>query len=165
MSFVHNALVGVGLREQVRIIAAGKITTGFHLLVRLALGADACCAARSMMFALGCIQALKCNSNQCPTGVATQDPQLTRGLVVADKAPRVAHFQQATVNAALELMGISGYGCDRERLRWHIYRRTGPSRIQPLGDIYPCPKPGALLQEPVPEFYRKVWKRASADSF
>lgn len=165
LTFIHSALVGIGLRERVKIIAAGKITTGFHLLVRLALGADACCAARSMMFSLGCIQALKCNSNECPTGVATQDPKLTVGLVVADKAPRVANFQQATVNAALELMGLAGYGCDRERLRWHIYRRTGTSRIQPLGTIYPCLKPGALLQEQVPEFYQKVWKRASAESF
>ncbi len=165
LAFVHSALVGTGLREEIRIIAAGKITTGFHLLVRLALGADACCAARAMMFSLGCVQALKCNSNECPTGITTQAPRLTQGLVVADKAPRVANFQQATVKAALELMGISGYGCDRERLRWHIYRRTGPSRIQPLGDIYPCLEPGALLQDPVPEFYQKIWKRASAESF
>jgi glutamate synthase domain-containing protein 2 len=165
LSFVHSALTGVGLRDQVRIITAGKITTGFHLLVRLALGADACCAARSMMFSLGCVQALKCNNNECPTGIATQAPRLTKGLVVADKAPRVANFQKATVKAALELMGLSGVGCDRERLRWHIYRRTGVSRIQPLGDIYPCLKPGALLQETVPDFYQKVWKRASSESF
>ncbi len=165
LSFVHSALTGVGLRDQIRIITAGKITTGFHLLVRLALGADACCAARSMMFSLGCVQALKCNNNECPTGIATQAPRLTQGLVVADKAPRVANFQQATVKAALELMGLSGVGCDRERLRWHIYRRTGVSRIQPLGEIYPCLKPSALLQEPVPEFYKKVWKRASAENF
>lgn len=165
LSFVHSALVGVGLRGQIRIITAGKITTGFHLLVRLAIGADACCAARAMMFSLGCVQALKCNNNECPTGVATQSPRLTQGLVVADKAPRVANYQQATVKAALELMGLSGIGCDRKRLRRHIYRRTGVSRIQSLGDIYPCLKPGALLQEPVPEFYQKVWQHASAESF
>ena len=165
LSFVHSALVGVGLRDQIRIITAGKITTGFHLLVRLALGADVCCAARSMMFSLGCVQALKCNSNECPTGIATQAPRLTQGLVVSDKAPRVANFQQATVRATLELMGLSGVGNDRQRLRRHIYRRTGVSKINPLGDIYPCLKPGALLQDPVPEFYKKVWQHASADSF
>jgi len=165
LTFVHSALIGVGLRDQVRIVAAGKVTTGFHLLVCLALGADICCSARAMMFALGCIQALKCNTNRCPTGVATQDPKLTKGLVVSDKAVRVANFHHATVNAAIELMGLSGYGCDRNRLRWHIYRRTGLSTVEPLGDIYPCLEPGALLQETVPESYQKVWRRASAESF
>ncbi|NOQ41202.1 MAG: FMN-binding glutamate synthase family protein, partial [Desulfuromusa sp.] len=86
-------------------------------------------------------------------------------LVVDDKAPRVANFQRATVKAALELMGISGSGCDRDRLREQIYRRTGQNRVQPLGEIYPCLEPRAMLQESIPEFYQKVWQKASAESF
>ena len=97
--FVHNALVGVGLRERIRVIASGRIVTGFDIAQKLAIGADLCNSARAMMFALGCIQAQRCNTNTCPTGIATQDPELVRGLVIDDKAVRVAHFQQNTVRA------------------------------------------------------------------
>ena len=165
LSFVHSTLTGIGLREQIRIITAGKITTGFHLLQRLALGADACNAARAMMFSLGCIQALKCNSNQCPTGVATQSPRLAKGLVVADKAQRVANFHHATVESAVELMGLTGVGCDRDRLRNQTFRRISRDKVQTLAEIYPCLDSGALLKDEVPEAYQKDWQRASADSF
>ena len=70
--FVHNALLGYDVRDRIRVIATGKVTSGFAMMKRLALGADACSSARGMMFALGCIQALKCNSNHCPVGVATR---------------------------------------------------------------------------------------------
>ena len=83
--FVHNALVGYSLRDKIKVGAAGKVTTAFGMIKRLSLGADIVFAARSMMLALGCIQALKCNTNECPTGVATQRPQLTAGLVVGNK--------------------------------------------------------------------------------
>ncbi|MDF1580186.1 MAG: FMN-binding glutamate synthase family protein [Desulfuromonadales bacterium] len=163
--FVHSALVGAGLRDQIRIIAAGKITTGFHLLTRMALGADACCSARAMMFSLGCIQALKCNNNTCPTGVATQTPHLARGLVVADKAPRVANFQQATVDAALELMGASQNGDVRDNLRQKIYRRTGAAQCEPLAAIYPSLERGSLVRKTAPEIYQKLWQQAAAEHF
>jgi glutamate synthase domain-containing protein 2 len=83
LAFVHSALLGIEMRDRIRLIASGKITTGFHLLSKIALGADICNSARGMMFALGCIQALKCNTNQCPTGIATQSSRLYRGLDVA----------------------------------------------------------------------------------
>lgn len=165
LAFVHRALVGAGLRDQIRLIAAGKITTGFHLVTRLALGADLCCSARGMMFSLGCIQALKCNSNSCPTGIATQNPRLARGLVVADKAPRVAAFQQATVRAALELMGISGAGRQREELRRRICRRTGSGQNKTLEELYPCLGAGSLTADGGSSQEQTLWQQAQAERF
>ena len=81
LSFVHNALVATALRDRIRVIASGKVNTGFSMATKIALGANMCNAARDMMFAIGCIQALRCNSNQCPTGVATQDPALLMGYM------------------------------------------------------------------------------------
>ena len=99
LAFVVDCLVGFDLKKEVRVIAAGKVLTGFHLVRLLGLGADLCNSARGMMLALGCIQSLECNKNTCPTGVATQDPDLYEGLVVADKTQRVANFHQATVHS------------------------------------------------------------------
>jgi len=110
-AFVHSALVGAGLRDRLRIFASGKILTGFHMVRALALGADGCNSARGMMLALGCIQALRCNADTCPTGVTTQNPALYRGLVVPEKARRVARFHEATIHSLLDLlaaMGVSG---------------------------------------------------------
>src|SRR6185312_11537762 len=106
--FIHNALVGAGVRGQIRLIAAGKITTGFHIAKKVALGADMCNSARGMLFALGCIQALRCNTNACPTGVATQDPALVKGLHVGDKSKRVANFHRETVRSFFEVLGAAG---------------------------------------------------------
>ena len=88
LSLVHAMLVGAGLRDRVRVVAAGKVLTGFSLVKMMALGADVCNSARAMMFALGCIQALKCNTNKCPTGITTQDPTLMAGLRVPYKSDR-----------------------------------------------------------------------------
>jgi glutamate synthase domain-containing protein 2 len=108
LAFVHNMLVGFNIRQHIRIIASGKILSGFHMLRALALGADACNSARAMMMALGCIQALQCHTNKCPTGVATQDPSLTVGLVVKDKKQRVANYHEDTIKTFVELMGAAG---------------------------------------------------------
>lgn len=105
LSFAHNALVGAGLRDEIRLIASGKVNTGFQIATKIALGADMCNAARAMMFALGCIQALRCNTNQCPTGVATQDPELVHGLHVGDKSQRVFRFHRETVKSFFEVLG------------------------------------------------------------
>ena len=102
--FVHNALIGYSLRSRIRAIASGKITSGFALMKRLALSADACNSARGMILALGCIQALKCNSNHCPVGVATQDPWLMAGLDPTNKSVRVANFQRETIKSLSEMI-------------------------------------------------------------
>lgn len=108
LRFVDAELRSHGLREEIRIIASGKVLTAFSLVKMLAYGADLCNSARAFMLAVGCIQALRCDTNRCPTGVATQDPGLVRGLVVDEKKHRVANFQRRTVTAALHLAAACG---------------------------------------------------------
>ena len=151
LAFVHATLVGYGLRERIRIIASGKVVNGFSIFSRLALGADLCNSARAMMMALGCIQALRCNTNTCPVGVATQDPRLAAGLVVEDKAVRVANFHRETVAAFLELVAAAGLDHPSEIRPHHVNRRISPTRVMTLAEIFPCPEPGAFLKrETVP---------------
>jgi glutamate synthase domain-containing protein 2 len=106
--FVHRTLVKYGLRNEVKVIASGKVLSAFSILRRRALGADICNAARAFMFSLGCIQALRCNTNDCPAGVATTNSMLTKGIVVEDKAERVYSFHKNTIHAVLELLGACG---------------------------------------------------------
>ena len=108
LKFIHQALVDHGLRDDIRLIASGKVITAFSLVKMLCLGADLCNSARAFMLAVGCIQAQRCDTNSCPTGVTTQNSRLARGLVPAEKGPRVAHFHRHTVHAALELMASCG---------------------------------------------------------
>ncbi|MFV5698041.1 FMN-binding glutamate synthase family protein [Flavobacterium sp. ZT3R17] len=106
--FVNKTLVSFGIRDKIRIICSGKIISGYSILRAIALGADMCNSARGFMFSLGCIQALRCNNNTCPTGVATQDKMLIKGLVVTDKSERVFHFHKNTLHAANELLAAAG---------------------------------------------------------
>lgn len=164
--FVHNVLVGFGVRDRIRINASGRIITGFDLLSKLCIGADICSSARGMMFALGCIQALKCNSNECPTGVATQDPYLVRGLVATQKQHRVHHFHKKTVDAAKELLGAMGLNQTSQTRPWHLMRRTGPSEVKHYGEIFEYLEEGVLLDESTtPESFLRPLKAASAESF
>jgi glutamate synthase domain-containing protein 2 len=137
LTFVDDVLTGAGLRDRIRLISAGRIMTGFHLVRQLALGADLCNSARAMMFALGCIQALKCNTNHCPTGVATQLPHLVAGLDVAHKARRVYQFHHATVEAALELIGVAGLEDPTWLRRYHVLRRVDAWQARDLEELYP----------------------------
>ncbi|MEQ8472657.1 MAG: FMN-binding glutamate synthase family protein [Marinoscillum sp.] len=106
--FVHRTLVKYNLRSEVKVIASGKVLSAFSILRMRALGADICNSARAFMFSLGCIQALRCNTNDCPTGVATTNKMLTKGLVVTDKSERVYMFHHNTIHAVLELLGACG---------------------------------------------------------
>ena len=115
---VHNALVGVGLRDRVRIGASGKVATGVDIVKRIIQGADYTNAARAMMMAVGCIQAQTCHTNTCPVGVATQDPRRMRALDVPDKTERVQRYQEATVAQAMQVMASMGLdGPPRARAR------------------------------------------------
>ena len=163
--FVHNSLVGAGIRQQIRIIVSGKITTGFDIAKRIALGADMCNSARGMMFALGCIQALRCNSNACPTGVATQDPELVKGLHVGDKAQRVANFHRETVKSFFEVLGASGLSNPRDLKAWHIMKRVGPMEVRNYDEIYPSIAAGSLLASELPASFARPWQAAQADSW
>ncbi len=169
LAFVVDCLQGFGLREQIRVIASGKVFTSFHLLSKLALGADIVNSARGMMLALGCIQALKCNSNHCPVGVATTDPHLVRGLDVQDKYLRVARFQQQTVKALSDILGAMGYSRTSELRRSDVFRRFAGGKINNYEELYPDVARGSyLVDEALPMLPMDVlaaYKEASPDTF
>ncbi len=137
IAFVADQLRGYNLRKDIKILASGKILTGFDIFRAFALGADACYSARGMMLALGCIQALECNKNNCPTGVATQQAHLVKGLVVADKEKRVANFHEETVKSFVEFMGATGVDNISKIKRHHVYRRVNQTEIKTYAEIYP----------------------------
>jgi glutamate synthase domain-containing protein 2 len=163
--FVHNALVGFSLRDKLTLLTSGKVSSGFGMLKLLALGADACYSARGMMLALGCIQALKCNSNHCPVGVATQDRSLMQGLVPSNKAVRVANFHNETIESLCELLGAVGLSKAQDLRPWHIMHRISPTQTKHYGEIYEYLQNGALLQTHLPESYRRAVEAATAESF
>ena len=165
LAFVHGSLLGAGVRDKVRVIASAKVNTGFQIATKVALGADMCNAARAMMFALGCIQALRCNSNMCPTGVATQDPELVAGLHVGDKSHRVARYHKETVKSFFEVLGASGCERPSELRAWHILRRVSPTEIRNYSEIYPSVVPGSLLAATPEGPLARAWATASPDRF
>lgn len=165
LAFVDDCLTGFGLRQHIRIIVSGKILTGFHLVKNLALGADICNSARGMMLALGCVQSLTCNSNHCPTGVATQNPRLYRGLVVANKRQRVSQYHRKTVHATAELIASAGLSHTSELTRTHIYRRINQESVQRYDEIFPYLNAGSLLSREPPEAWRLYLNEADPDSF
>ncbi len=166
LAFVHDVLCGFGLRDQIKLFASGKIITGFHMFRAFALGADVCYSARGMMLSMGCIQALECNTNTCPTGIATQKRELIKGLVVSEKKERVAHFHQETLESFVELLAAAGLHHPSEITRSHVYRRVFMNTVRSYEDIYPPLVNGCLLQEDsVPEIYRNDWLRAEANTF
>jgi glutamate synthase domain-containing protein 2 len=166
LAFVHDTLNGFGLREEIRILASGKIISGFHMVRAMALGADICYSARAMMLALGCIQALECNKNTCPTGVTTQNPQLVKGLVVSDKKKRVANYHRETLNGFVELLGASGLNDPTEIRRHHINRRVSMNEVKRYNEIFPyLPKHCLLSEETVPDFLKNDWLAADSQSF
>ncbi|WP_299392309.1 FMN-binding glutamate synthase family protein [uncultured Gelidibacter sp.] len=157
--FVHDTLIGFGLREDIKVIVAGKIITGFHMARAIAFGADGCNSARAMMLAVGCIQALQCNTNTCPVGVATQNPSLTKGLVVDDKAPRAKRYHEATIHSFLELVAAAGLNDPSELTRGHISKRIGLLDVKTFDEIYPPMEPGSLLDiNTIPESYKKFFQ-------
>ncbi len=165
LSFVHNALVGCGLRDKLRLICSGKLTTGFEIVSKLAMGADLCNSARGMMMSLGCIQSLQCNNNHCPTGVTTQNPELVRGLVISEKYKRVANFHAGSVESVLELVAAAGLDSPADLRPYHIYRRISETKVQRLDEVYHYLEPGDLLKDPVPEHFAVHWHKANAERF
>jgi glutamate synthase domain-containing protein 2 len=142
---VRNVLQGAGWRDKIRLNASGKISSGFSLVRTLALGADYTCAARAFMLSLGCIQALKCNTNRCPTGIATQDVNLQYGLDPAIKCHRVHNFHRHTVAAAAEIAEIMGYTSLDQIRPQDIMRRISSNQVRTLEEHFPSVTAGSLL--------------------
>ena len=162
--YINQVLVGAGLREHIRIISAGHTATGFDILEKIIVGADTVNAARSMMMAVGCVQAKACNTNDCPTGIATQDPSRARAVDVEDKSQRVKNFQQGTVHAFLELVGAMGID-DPNKLSPSDLLSRGESGNQKFDEIYTPLLKNQLFTDTAPEEYLHDWLKASALSF
>jgi glutamate synthase domain-containing protein 2 len=164
--FVRNCLVGAGLRDKIRIIASGKIVTGFDMVTKIALGADLCNVARPMMFAVGCIQALRCDTGTCPTGVTTQDPRRVRALNVDTKAVRVKNFHHATVKSFLSLTGAMGIAYPDELTPDRIMHRLADGPAVSYDRLHECLAPDSLLGGgKLPFGYAEDWRAASAEEF
>ncbi len=168
---IHNTLVGLNLRDRIRIGCAGKVVSAFDIARMMALGADWCNAARGFMFALGCIQAQSCHTGNCPTGVTTQDPQRQRAIVVPDKAERVRRFHEHTLLALKELVQAAGLLHPNQINAWHIVRRGADRKVKLLVNDLDFIQPGALLAAMRGEIewphnvFRIYWPLARSDSF
>ena len=166
LTFVHNTLRGAGLRNQVKIGAAGKVVSAFDIARALSIGADWCNSARGYMFAIGCIQAQACHTNHCPVGVTTQDPVRQRALNVENKSVRVARFHANTLKALGEMAGAAGLDDPCGFLPYHFMTRKSDGQMTEAADVYTYLREGFLLDDgddnPI---YRERWARANAHSF
>ncbi len=164
--FVHNTLVGAGLRDRIKVGAAGKIVSAFDMATILAIGADWVNAARGYMFALGCIQSMSCHTNRCPTGIATQDASRSRALVVPDKAERVHQFHDRTVSAFADMLAAAGLTHPDQLMPHHIVHRVSQTEIRQFDQVHHFLKKGSLLNgECILPYYVHNWERAQASSF
>ncbi len=164
--FVRNTLVGLNLRDRIRIGASGKIVSAFDIASVIALGADWANSARGFMFAIGCIQSQSCHTNKCPTGVATQDPLRQRALVVPDKAQRVFNFHRNTLGALAEMIAAAGLDHPAQIEAKHLMRRSASNAIRLYSQLDEFLLPGTLLDDSVTEgTYHHLWRMARADSF
>jgi len=165
LNFVHNALIGIGARDRIKLGASGKIVSAFDIARAMALGADWCNAARGFMFALGCIQSQSCHTDRCPVGVATQDPSRHRALVVDEKWVRVKNFHAATLHALAEIVAAAGLDHPSEFMPAHFSRRVSARDVVTFDELYPTLRPGELIAGTDDPRFRDAWKLASPSSF
>jgi len=172
LRLVHNTLLGVNLRDHIKIGCAGKIISAFDMAVAFALGADWCNSARGFMFSIGCIQAQVCNTGFCPTGVTTQDPVRQKALVVPNKAERVFNFHNETLKTLKELVEAAGLQRPGEIDTHHIIRRISKNEVRLLSHLLPEMPAGLLLKgggiDPslnLPRVFELYWSKAQANSF
>ena len=163
LTFVRNALVGAGLRSDIRLGASGKIINAFDMACAMALGADWCNSARGFMFSLGCIQSLSCHTDHCPTGVATQDKTRSRALVVEDKTERVRNFHRSMLHALAELTAAAGLEHPKNFRPIHFSRRIGASETKTFAELYPTLEPDELIAGARDPAWRGWWEMARAD--
>jgi glutamate synthase domain-containing protein 2 len=163
---VHNTLVGIGLRDKIRIGASGKMITAFDIARTLAIGADWVNSARGFMFAVGCIQAQTCHTGRCPTGVATQDAVRQRALVVPNKSERVFNFHRNTLHALQEIVQAAGLAHPSQLRAHHIVRRVSSHEVQLMSELLKYLEPNDLVNGNYRySLYEKWWPLADSDSF
>lgn len=162
---VHNALVGAGLRDRVKIGATGKIVTGFDIIKRMCQGADFMASARGMMMATGCIQSQLCHTNECPVGVATQDPKRWKALDVEDKANRVRNFHDATVQEAVGMLASMGLENFDQLSPSMLFRRTSDEYAETYAELYNWLEPGELLSGTRFHAWAEDWELADPERF
>ncbi|WP_428643174.1 FMN-binding glutamate synthase family protein [Roseibium sp.] len=166
LSFVHNCLVGAGLRDDIKIGASGQLISAFDIAGTMCLGADWVNSARGFMFAVGCIQSQSCHTNRCPTGVATQDPKRQQALIVPDKAERVANFHRNTLKSLMAFTAAAGLEHPGEFRPEHFYVREGQREILPASAALTWLRKGSLLDQAHDiKGYSTYWNMAEADSF
>jgi len=165
VNFVHNALVGIGARDRIKLGASGKIATAFDMARAMAIGADWCNSARGFMFALGCIQSLSCHTDRCPTGVTTQDPTRNRALYVPHKIDRVYNYHHSTLIALAELLAAAGLEHPQELRPIHFSQRVTTTEVRTFVDLYPALQPGELINGTDDARYRDAWRMAQPESF
>ena len=164
LSFVHASLVGFNLRNEIRLIAAGKVYSAFHMVRTMALGADTINMARGMMLSLGCIQSRSCNSDHCPTGIATQNPDRYLALDVTDKSERVARFHKANIKHLIELLDAAGLTSLSDIKPDLLMRRIDNQTVKSFAELYPQIEAGCLLEpKTVPDNWSSELALASAD--
>ncbi|GAA6135216.1 FMN-binding glutamate synthase family protein [Oceaniserpentilla sp. 4NH20-0058] len=163
---VNNALIGCGIRDQIKLISAGKTASSFDLLSKLAMGADTVNAARTMMMALGCIQSRSCNTNHCPTGIATQDPARGHALNIQDKSQRVANFQRNTLYSFFELVGSMGLDNPNLLTPNMLKRRTSSELSVSMGSLVPQLNPNALVHsQSIDGPWKEWWDGACSEAY
>ena len=165
LAFVTDCLNGFNLKQHIKIIASGKIVTGFNALRNIAIGADMLNSARAMMMALGCIQALECNKNICPTGVATQNPELAKGLDVEDKSHRVYRYHRETIHSIADLLSATGHKALNSIKRQDIFRRINYLEIKRFDEIYPNINTGDFLNNKIPENLNFDFEKSDSNKF
>ncbi|MGH8127706.1 MAG: FMN-binding glutamate synthase family protein [Gammaproteobacteria bacterium] len=165
LMFAHNALVGAGLRDRIRIGASGKAVTGYKIAANLALGADWCNTARGFMFSLGCIQAQRCHTGRCPTGITTLDPRRQRSLIVDEKAQNACRFHYYTVKTVGLIAAAAGLDHPGQLGPEHLYLRVSSDEVRTAAEFYDHLQPGELLDGSTHAMYRRYWDMARADSF
>lgn len=162
---MRNALVGAGLKDEVRLAASGKVYSGMGLARNIAQGADWCNAARAFMLSVGCIQAQRCHLGTCPTGVTSQNPGRQRGLVPEVQGERAARFHEKTLEALADIVAAAGFRHPADLQPHHLMHRAGPEKAIPMDRVHTFLPKNILIEAPRDTIYADWWQAARADSF
>ena len=165
LMFVHNALVGAGVRDKIRLAASAKQTSAVSIAAAMAVGADWCNSARGFMLSMGCIQARRCHTNTCPAGIATQSPSLQRALIPERKSERVFNYHKNTVGGLAELIAAAGLEHPSMLRPCHVWQRVSGSEVGSLDRLYDFLEPGQLVEGQAGVYLQRLWDMADAQQF